>query len=161
GLAGDDGLGLDGVVAPVEPQVGLAGGAVGPVAGEAVLGQDRADVAVVLQLLRGPGAGARHETTEAQGRKEPGGPGSLYHGRSFLSFLCVCVPPLSVGRPDSGRARLQYFMPERMCRAMAWAASFASRASRASTMARCSRASSDRRWKSLRASSCSQATSRK
>ena len=49
GVAGRDGAGLDGRLAAVEPQIGLAGGAVGPVAGEAVLGQDRPDVAVVFQ----------------------------------------------------------------------------------------------------------------
>ena len=50
-LAGHDGFGLDGLVALVEPQVGLARGAVGPVAGEAVLGQDGPHVAVVFDLL--------------------------------------------------------------------------------------------------------------
>ena len=50
-LAGHDRPGLDGVVALVEPQVGLAGGAVRAVAGEAVLGQDRPDVAVVFELV--------------------------------------------------------------------------------------------------------------
>ena len=52
-LAGDDGIVLDGDFAFVEAEVGLAGGAVGAVAGEAVLREDRADVAVVLELVGG------------------------------------------------------------------------------------------------------------
>ena len=53
GLPGTIAPGLDGRLAAVEPQVGLARGAVGAVAGEAVLGQDRPDVAVVFQLPGG------------------------------------------------------------------------------------------------------------
>ena len=48
-VARRDGAGLDRRVALIEAQVGLSRGAIGPVAREAVLGQDRPDVAVVLQ----------------------------------------------------------------------------------------------------------------
>ena len=49
GIAGSDGAGLDRRIATIQSQVGLAGGAIGPMAGETVLGQDRPDVAVVFQ----------------------------------------------------------------------------------------------------------------
>ena len=44
GLARHDGSRFDGGIALVEPQVSLARGAVGPVTGKAVLGEDRPDV---------------------------------------------------------------------------------------------------------------------
>ena len=53
--------GLDGRLAAVEPQIGFPRGTVGAVAGEAVLRQDRPDVAVVFQFARGPGRGGKGE----------------------------------------------------------------------------------------------------
>ncbi len=58
-IAGRDGPELDGGLAAIEPQVGLAGRAVGPVASETVLRQDRPDVAIILGLLRGRRGAAR------------------------------------------------------------------------------------------------------
>ena len=51
GVARHKGAALDGLVTLVEPEVGLAAGTVGPVAGEAVLHQDRADIAVVGEFV--------------------------------------------------------------------------------------------------------------
>ena len=64
GLPGTIAPHLDGRLALVEPQVGLARGAVGAVAGEAVLGQDRADVAVVLDRWIG-----RRQQTKGKERR--------------------------------------------------------------------------------------------
>ena len=50
-LAGHDSADLDGHLPPVEPQVGLSRGTVRPVAGKAVFGQDRPDVAIEAQLF--------------------------------------------------------------------------------------------------------------
>ena len=55
GLPGDDRAHLDGGFAAVEPQVGLAQSAIRTVAGEAILGQDRPDVAVVADRAVGLG----------------------------------------------------------------------------------------------------------
>src|SRR5205807_10405050 len=109
GLAGDDGAGLDGLLAFVEAQVRLAGGAIGTVAGEAVLGKDRPDVAVVLQLLGRAGAGgANHRGTEAQRRQQNGKPGSTSHDDYLLYvLLCVSVPLWLVSSAAVGMARLQ------------------------------------------------------
>src|SRR5205823_4122163 len=83
GLAGDEGFGLHRRVALVQAQAGLAAGAVGAVAGEAVLRQDRPDVTVVLDRSRG---GANHRDTEAQRRQEKGMMGTLLHDVYLLLF---------------------------------------------------------------------------
>ena len=54
-VARRDGSRFDGSLAAVEPQIGLARGTIGAVAREAVLGQDRPDVAVVFQFPSGQG----------------------------------------------------------------------------------------------------------
>ena len=64
GLAGDDGklpgLGrLQRLVAPVETEVGFARGGVRTVAVEAVLREERTDVAIIVQRFRGPRGGER------------------------------------------------------------------------------------------------------
>ena len=64
GFAGDEGLLPEGFVTVVETQLGLALAGVGAVAGEAVVGENGADVAVELDL-RGNGCFG--------GRKEGGG----------------------------------------------------------------------------------------
>src|SRR5262249_55187427 len=69
---GDDGAGLDRLVAEVQAQVGLAGGAVRAVAGEAVVRQDRPDVAVVLRRVVGP---QRRRGQGQAGQTERGEPG--------------------------------------------------------------------------------------
>ena len=74
GLPGTIASGLDGRLALVEPQVGLAGGAVRPVAGEAVLGQDRPDVAVVLDVGGGKGIPRRERAVVRCGRASYDGP---------------------------------------------------------------------------------------
>ena len=67
-VARRDGPGLDGRLAPIEPQVGLPRGAVGPVAGEAVLRQDRPDVAVVFRLAARPGPRAAEAMSRSNAR---------------------------------------------------------------------------------------------
>ena len=64
-LARRDGARLDGHLPPVEPQIGLARGAVRPVAGKAVLGQDRPHVAIEAQLLGRRGKQAGNITSNA------------------------------------------------------------------------------------------------
>ena len=64
GLARHDRVVFDGDFALVEPQIGLSRGAIRPVTGKAVLGQDRPDVAVVLELVRSCGAWQRHGSQE-------------------------------------------------------------------------------------------------
>lgn len=64
GLAGDDGQaaglgGLEGVGLDVEPELGLALALVRAVAGEAVLGEDGADVAVEIDRTGRRGGGGR------------------------------------------------------------------------------------------------------
>ena len=59
-LARHDGAAFDRRLAPIEPQVGLAGGAIRPVAGKAVFGQDRPNVAVVADRLVAAGRGSEH-----------------------------------------------------------------------------------------------------
>jgi len=56
-LAGHERLGLEGVRAAVQAQTGFAAGGIGAVAGEAILGQDGPNVAIVAQRLAGAGAG--------------------------------------------------------------------------------------------------------
>ena len=69
GLAGNEGLLRDGVLAHIEAELGLALLLVGAVAEEAVVGKDRADVAVVIHLLRagggrGDGSGQQGDGSE-------------------------------------------------------------------------------------------------
>jgi hypothetical protein len=68
GIAGHDGLGLDGRLAHIEAEVGFTMVFVGAVAGEAVVAENGTDVAVVAQLGRrseggrcGEGADERQE----------------------------------------------------------------------------------------------------
>ena len=61
-LAGRDGPRLDGHLAPVETQAGLSRGTIRPVAGKAVLGQDRPDFPIEVQLLGRRGdEGRKHQ----------------------------------------------------------------------------------------------------
>ena len=79
----------------VEPQVGLAGGAVGPVAGEAVLGQDRPDVAVVLRPRGLNGRNDHKDTKNTEETKSIAGVRfMMVPFRSsvfFVSLWCVSV----------------------------------------------------------------------
>ena len=54
GLPGTMRLMLDGGLAAIEPQIGLARGAVRPMAAETILGQDRPDVAIELNRTARP-----------------------------------------------------------------------------------------------------------
>ena len=72
-LAGRDGARLDGHLPPVEPQVGLSRGAVRAVAGEAVFGQDRPDVAIEAQLFGRRGNRGRKQQEQRDGPKPAGG----------------------------------------------------------------------------------------
>src|SRR6185437_1312403 len=71
-FTGRDGARFDRGLAPIEPQVGLARGAVGAVAGEAVFQQNRPDVAVVFDWLGGEGrrrpAGGDHQDRQGDNR---------------------------------------------------------------------------------------------
>ena len=61
GVAGHDRFLVDGRFALIEPQLGLARGTIGPMAREAVLEQNGADVAVVLDRGVGGVSGAQAE----------------------------------------------------------------------------------------------------
>ena len=66
-----DRAGFDGRLALVEAQVGFASGAIGPVAREAVFGEDGANVAVVLEgdaIGRGCGGGPERERHDQKQR---------------------------------------------------------------------------------------------
>ncbi len=78
GITRDDGPLLDGGVALVQAQPGLARPGVGAVAGEAVLRQDGADVAVVRR--RGSLVGAEGGRQEAGGRQAENGEGRSHGG---------------------------------------------------------------------------------
>jgi hypothetical protein len=75
---------LDGIVAAVEPQAGLPGGAVGPVAGEAVLHQDRPHVLIERQRARRRLDGTRRRDGEQAGGRERGDKSGAAHEISGL-----------------------------------------------------------------------------
>ena len=82
GVARNDRAALDCRVPLVEPQVGLASGAVGPVTAEAVFDQDRSDVLVVREFTGGDYRAAGQKSQHGDDR-EAGG----LHGRSLLQGL--------------------------------------------------------------------------
>src|SRR5262249_26590561 len=88
----------EGAFLSVEPQVGLALVLVGAVAGVAVVGQDRPDVAIELHDLRERGlrrcpAPSRYQRDQADAH--PAQPVAMFH---------VCLPELSCKRADHSGA---------------------------------------------------------
>src|SRR5262249_49372339 len=127
-LAGNDDLGLEGIVATVEAQAGLARGAIRAMTGEAVLRQDRPHGAVVIDLAVVAGA-CRCAECQEDGTGPQSALDERLHFRKLLlePFLLGCGKPLPLPLPlDEGMARDQYLTPERMCRAMARLASLTS-----------------------------------
>ena len=115
GVARDQGAELDRRVALVEPQAGLAGGAVGPVAGEAVLDQERPNVFVVGKvrggsggrLIAAGGGGKREQAQTGEGRAtqtvERGHGVSLAdaHGAETRTLVPARKPPRIIAPPEA------------------------------------------------------------
>ncbi len=76
-LAGDNGAGLDRILPAVQTQVGLAGCAVWPVAGETVFRENRSDIPVVFEF--GDGLAGNHATRPSSQNQSRRGESSCQH----------------------------------------------------------------------------------